>query len=337
MATDPNDLRVETLAKEEYLKPAQRQELQENIARDEGYLRGQGTNGQPLAMVPGIPLPDASMVRENMARDKAMLEAGTPPKLTPLQIRQHMRRLDELEAEIKPGMPSIDQMWRPLAPNVDICIAHGRVNKSRIKARKNVLSRLDPDNEEPNFRSVELLRSNDPPQVDLRQYWRNYELIKWQKDAVIEVEDLPMDDETFLRFCQFKAADCSPKLIMRDLSLSKVQYEQAMTRLRALKASMVADVDEDEEVSPPASVTSAEANGHEPSHDLAWLKAEIQRRRIIHRSIADAVGLDKGKFAQMIAGRQRCPAGLIAQIEELLAKFDQGGGTLRVHEMPVAS
>ena len=54
MATDVNDLRVETLAKEQYLKPAQRAELQENIARDEAYLQGQGPNGQPLAHVPGF-------------------------------------------------------------------------------------------------------------------------------------------------------------------------------------------------------------------------------------------------------------------------------------------
>ena len=91
-----DDLRVEILAKESYLKPAQREELQENIRRDEAYLHGRAANGQPLAMVPGIPIPDIDMVRENMARDSAMLEAGTPPKLTPLQIRQHMRRLDEL-------------------------------------------------------------------------------------------------------------------------------------------------------------------------------------------------------------------------------------------------
>ena len=337
MAENPNDLRVDTLEKESYLKPAQRQELQENIARDEAYLRGHGPNGQPLAMVPGIPLPNADMVRENLARDKAMLEAGTPPKLNPLQIRQHMLKLKELDADIKEGMPSIDQMWRPLGANIDIAIAHERVKKMKVKARKTVLSRLDPENVEPNFRSKELLRTNDPPTVDLRQYWRNYELIKWQENATIEGEDLPLDDETFQRFCQFKAADCSPKLIKRDLALSEAQYAQAMTRLQALKATMAEAADEDEDVLPPGPVTSAETNGHEPPHDLAWVKAEIQRRHLVHRSIGEALGIEKGTIGNMLAGRQRTPATFINDMEAIFAKFDQDPTTLRVHEVPVVS
>ena len=332
-----DDLRVEMLAKESYLKPAQREELQENIRRDEAYLQGRAPNGQPLALVPGIPLPDADMVRENMARDKAMLEAGTPPKLTPLQIRQHMRRLDELDAEIRPGMPSIDQMQRPLGTNIDIAIAHERVNKARVLARKTILSRLDPENDEPNFRSKELLRTNDPPTVDLRQYWRNYELIKWQKEAAVEVEELPLDDDTFLKFCQFKAAEWSAKSIKRELALSEGQYEQAMMRLQGLQPTMGADADEDEESSDPAPVTKAEANGHERRHDLAWLKAEIQRRHLVQRSIEEALGLKQGTFGQILAGRLRVPTTFISKVEAILAKFDQDPSTLRVHETPVAS
>ena len=330
-----DDLRVEILAKESYLKPAQREELQENIRRDEAYLHGRAANGQPLAMVPGIPIPDIDMVRENMARDSAMLEAGTPPKLTPLQIRQHMRRLDELDTEITPGMPSIDQMQRPLGPNIDMCIAHERVNKVRVLARKTILSRLDPENDEPNFRSKELLRTNDPPTVDLRQYWRNYELIKWQKEAAVEVEDLPLDEETFLKFCQFKAADWSPKLIKRELALSEAQYAQAMTRLQGLQPTMGADADEDGP--PPAPVTRAEANGHEPPHDLAWLKAEIQRRHLVQRSVGKALGIEKGAFGNMLAGRQRSPVTFISDVEAILVKFDQDPSTLRVHEVPVTA
>lgn len=305
-----DDLRVEILAKESYLKPAQREELQENIRRDEAYLHGRAANGQPLAMVPGIPIPDIDMVRENMARDSAMLEAGTPPKLTPLQIRQHMRRLDELDTEITPGMPSIDQMQRPLGPNIDMCIAHERVNKVRVLARKTILSRLDPENDEPNFRSKELLRTNDPPTVDLRQYWRNYELIKWQKEAAVEVEDLPLDEETFLKFCQFKAADWSPKLIRRELALSDVQYEQAMTRLQTMRAQAMPEDDEggteahgpeavngQAPVLVPSEAPEPSSNGHLVYPVLAVdftvdeLRAVMSRMGLSQRKFAEAVGV----------------------------------------------
>lgn len=334
MATDVNDLRVETLAKEQYLKPAQRAELQENIARDEAYLRGHGPNGQPLAHVPGIPLPDADMVRENLARDRAMLDAGTPPKLSPLQIRQHMNWLDTAEAQIKHGMPTIDQMWRPLAPNIDIAIAHGGVNKPWILARKTVLSRLDPDNDEPNFRSVELMRTNDPPSVDLRQYWRNYELIKFKTNAVTEVRELPLDDETFGRFCQFKAADWSPKLIRRELALSETQYEQAMTRLQTMKPRMPEDDDPEAQAEVTNGGTPDHTDAKEPFH--VWLKAALNARHLVHRGMAEELSLKPNYFTAMLNGRMKIPHEVRERATRAIEQFDAGTLLLRQHEEVVA-
>ena len=342
MAIDVNDLRVETLAKEQYLKPAQRAELQENIARDEAYLHGQGPNGQPLTLVPGIPLPDATMVRENLSRDRAMLEAGMPPKLSPLQIRQHMNWLNTAETQIMNGMPTIEQMWRPLAPNIDIAIAHGRVNKPWILARKSVLSRLDPDNDEPNFRSVELLRTNTPPTMALRQYWQNYELIKFKTSAGTEVWEMPLDDETFVRFCQFKAADWSPKLIRRELALSETQYEQAMTRLQGMKPRMPVDDEGETEahepgatdgqapVNIPSEEPSPSSNGHLVHPVLAVdfsvddLRRVMSRMGLSQRKFAEAVGVTFGVLQARILKHGRITDAERLAVLRVYHQFTQG-------------
>lgn len=346
---DLDDISDETMARKTYLKPNQRQELNESIARNEAALLGYAPNGQPMPAVPGIQAPDAAMLRENISRDRAMLEAGTPPTLTELQIRKRILRVQELDTDIKRGMPSIDQMWRPLAPHVDACIAHSRHNKTRILARKSLLSEIDPGNEEPNFRSVELLRTNDPPTVDLRQYWRNADLIQWKKDAEL-LQEQEIGEETFARFCMLKLADWAKVSIRRELALSEIQYEQAMKRAREMKAQAPQPAQEEhpseeelEDHPSPSEGEQSAALGDRPLMRPAppedapsfgmWLNREIQRRRIVKRAFADQMKMDTAHFSNRLKGKKLFSLVERQQALEILGQFDAGTCPLKQHEM----
>jgi len=93
--------------------------------------------------------------RENL---EASLEATRPPKLDGKTTNALVNRLDEVEAQIKTGMLSEEEMWRNPAGSVDRHRKWEAKNKDAILERRNILIALEPDSDDVERTSVETLR-----------------------------------------------------------------------------------------------------------------------------------------------------------------------------------
>jgi hypothetical protein len=320
MPATPMD--IQAYARKTYLRPSQRQELKESLARNKAALEGRLPNGLPLPSVTGLPPTDAAALRETINREESMLAMGTPPVLTPLESRQrYLWMKNDLEPEIKNGMPSYEMMEKPHPTNIDAHMAWEKHRLDQIRAWKGVRRELDPENEEVNFTNVEILRSATPPTIDLRQYWKNYDLITWA-DAR-EIEEIPLDDESFGRFTLLKAGDMAPALIQRELNWTKEVYEQAMQRLRQamMREAPTGDVEPEppEDVDPPQ---TSLVPPDDPKAFGAWAKWQIDARHLIKARVADAIGIPANYLSNYLRGSAHFPEEPRENLLNWLRAFD---------------
>jgi len=145
-----------------------------------------------------------------------------------------IRRLEQhLREKFTHSLPTISQMERPLPGNIDFHIAWERQHQQDVLAWKTCLLILDPDNDEPNFRSIARLRS-DTVKGDPRRYSIGFDNTRWEE--VVE-EDLArdLDDASYYQFLELKLADWAKANICRKLDWTPKMYEFAMERLRNSK------------------------------------------------------------------------------------------------------
>ena len=93
--------------------------------------------------------------RENL---EASLDANKPPKLDGKTRDALANRLDEVDAQIRTGMLSEEEMWRNPAGSVDRHRKWEAKNKDAILERRNILIALEPDSDDVERTSVETLR-----------------------------------------------------------------------------------------------------------------------------------------------------------------------------------
>jgi hypothetical protein len=230
-------LTVEHLAKATYLRPDQRGDLQRSIAEQQERL----ANPVVFEMAGG----DPETVRQQVAKEQAMLAHGTPPQLPSVQLAKVRRLEQHLREQITHALPTYGMMERGRPTDIDHHVAWEREHKKRVLAWKACLQILDPGNTEPNFLSVARLRG-DTVRGDPRRYTQNFDQIKW--DEVIE-DDLirDMDDSAYHHFLELKLLNWSKPNICKELSWSPKMYEAAMERLRqSHQGARTADEDEDD-------------------------------------------------------------------------------------------
>lgn len=312
---------IAELATRAYLKPAQRQQLEHGVQMAEETIRAQGQilNGRDV---------NVDAVQRNMAKDRQMLDAGTPPDY-PGGIKNRLfHNMRALEKKLKYDMPTLDEMERPIPANVDKHMAWERVHKSDILAWKAIRRILSPLNAEVNFTNIETLRSNTPSKGDPRRYWEKFGNIQWEED--LEEELLyQLSDEDYLKFLEMRVLNWSEASIRRGLSWDKKQYAAAVERFR--RSSQVTDADaqaqfdlddseppeegdepepseEEEEDEPEPSEGDDADEGEEVPEITAgseskWPLEEMQRRGLSFAVMTRRSGLNRLRLGVLLSGK----------------------------------
>lgn len=244
------DLSVESLAKKSFLNFDQRQELERSI---------EGTQEMLTAVRSGFVTGNVEAMEKQLAREREMLSAGSPPNLDTVSKNRLFRKVKELEEKFTEALPTYEQMQVASPSHVDWHTAWERQHQRDVLAWKTGLMMLDPNNTEPNFRNVARLRGNTRQGTDPRKYWQGFEAIKFDAVEQAIVDDLlaTMDDKAYMQFLQLKAAGWAKANILRQLEWSKelyaaaeAKFEQSVPKLAAELEVVVPDeVDEEVEVS----------------------------------------------------------------------------------------
>ena len=338
-------LDVEALSRKTFLRPHQREELQREIQTLEWALKGHSMHdGRPMPHFATDADPaDPEVLQESLERNQSMLQRHDPlaVNVDPMVKNRLYRLMRDLEGKIQADMPSYEMMERPTPVNVDWHMAWEKTHKKNVLAWKAIRRILEPNNTEPNFTNVELLRRSEHPKGDPRKYWQHFEEISFSERVEEEINQL--SDEQYLEFLKLKALEWSAVTICKQLGWHRETYELAMARLRgavpeppAYDSGMDTEVDIDEPVygaeaaSPVVSARDTSADSMQPFGP--WLKAELDRRQIIKKDFAAKLGVRLDQLYQGMSGKRRFTADVPARATALLAQFDQNQAVLRVHE-----
>ncbi len=222
------ELSVDTLASKSYLTVDQRKSLEESIASAEAMLRDPETRAAGVA-------PDVEMLEHQLARERQMLTVGTPPKLDTLSKNRVFQRVQALEEDFAASLPTYEQMQRARPDDIDWHTAWERFNQEKVRAWQQGLLMLDPDNTEPNFRSIARLRGNTAQRTDPRKYWQGFDAIAFGKHIEEELIET-LDDLAYARFLELKMRQWSKLTICKELEWSAALYDAAEERLRRVLA-----------------------------------------------------------------------------------------------------
>ena len=227
-------LTAEHLAKQVYLAPQKREQIKGNIQALEWALRGRSMYGG-MDMPRDVPImgytpPEPEILRESVARDRALLEASTPPNLSNLEKNRLYRRLKDLDAAITHDMPTYDMMEVAHMNNVEHHMAWEKAHKKGILERRNILRILDPENDSPFFTSVEQLRTATPPKGNPRRYSQAFDYIEFQEQTEEELQVI--DDTSYGHFLELKCAGWAEATICKEMNWPKELYNVAMKRWR---------------------------------------------------------------------------------------------------------
>ncbi len=103
--------------------------------------------------------------RRKHALNKQILEGSPPNDLQGATKDALYSRQQELESDIKVGMPTHEEMRRNPAGAVDKHRKWERANKTRILERQNILHLLNPDDDSKDLTNLDLLRPSQLPQT----------------------------------------------------------------------------------------------------------------------------------------------------------------------------
>ena len=225
---------VETLSRKTFLRPHQREELQREIEMLEWALKGHSMHdGRPMPHFATDADPaDPEQLQESLTRNQGMLKRHDPlaVDVNPMVKNRLYRLMRDLEGKIQADMPSHEMMERPTPVNVDWHMAWEKTHKKNVLAWKAIRRLLEPNNTEPNFTNIELLRRAEQPKGDPRKYWQHFEEISFSERVEEEINQL--SDEQYLEFLKLKALEWSAVSICKQLGWQRDTYELAFARLR---------------------------------------------------------------------------------------------------------
>lgn len=224
----------EQLSRQVYLAPQKRQQIKENIQSLEWALRGRSMFGgmdmpQDIAFPDHNP-PEPEILRESMEKEQQLLEASTPPTVSPLEKNKLYRRLKDLDELITHDMPSYDMMETPTMSNVEHHMAWEKLHKKNILERRSILRILDADNDSPFFVSIEQLRTATPPKGNPRRFFQNFDYIQFQEAR--EEELSIVDDTSYTKFLELKLRNWTEMSICKEMGWARELYNAAMSRWR---------------------------------------------------------------------------------------------------------
>lgn len=337
---------LDELRQQRFLRPTQRQEVEESITQLEDLLRKEGE----LSLHHGIQI-NRNDVADCLRRDRSMLEDGTPRDYTGGVKNKLYKTAQALKAEIAYDMPTIDEMERPLPANIDKHIAWERLHKRKILAYRAIMRILDPRNDGPNFASVEAFRTNTQAKGDPRRFSKGYDTIAWdeEQEAAHRGE---ITDADYLAFLERKVLGWTQMTICKDLQWTKAQFATAMQRFRevALRSGTAGTngvgeineetLDETETADTPPSeladvvddVHAIEAQRHlrrqaevlVQHHPREWPQEELEKRRLPRNWLAAQIGMERVRLYSLMSPKttQQWKLEEVVKVLETLATWD---------------
>lgn len=225
---------IQELAKKTFFRPSQREQTQRSIAQSESMLQQHDTlRGY------GIDI-NVEEITRTLNLDRQTLVSNSPDNYDGGTKNKLNRVRQILEKEIQYDMPTLDDMERPTANNVDMHIAWEHSHKQDIAAWKSICRILDQGDPGPNFTNVERLRSNTPPTGDPRKYFKNFDNIQWDDD-IGETFASSITDQEYMGFLELLNLKWAEANVCRELQWTIRQYRAAMERFR--RSKYVTDVD----------------------------------------------------------------------------------------------
>ena len=135
-----------------FLKPRERRQREEEKKQIDGIF------SQPPWALKEL----TETARQRLAQRRNSLEddlAENSPPPVPGDVRDKLaERLKQLTEEIRVGMPTREVVRRNPPGAVGMHERWEKANKDKIIERKNILKLLDPDNEDPDYLNVEMIR-----------------------------------------------------------------------------------------------------------------------------------------------------------------------------------
>lgn len=223
MAETPS---IQTLARQVYFSPMQRQKIERSIAHNEHLLSSPDMRGAIHVA------PDTELLTFNIDRDKAMLAAGVSPEYDHT-TRNKLHALggaiiDRIAAD--EDFLTHDEMERPFQSNVTRLRRFESRNKKHILALKTIRRILDPLNDDPDFTSIAQFRKDTMPLGNPRKYWTGFDNVQWT-ESVEDTLAAQIPGDVYARFLELKMLNWSRSTIMRELSMSVKIFNACQARL----------------------------------------------------------------------------------------------------------
>ena len=238
-ATDA-EISIENFGTKSFLRPQQRSELEFSIRNTEERL----LRPDILEMAGG----DPATLAKQLAREKRMLEEGTPPDYDGPSLNKIAQKVKKCEDVLTNGMPTHTMMERGRPSDIMHFDAHMNARHSDVHdgsfttkradlARKNYLIALEaksPTALDVNFLSHGILRT-DTVRGNPEIFRKNYDMTAW-REAVEEELASQIDEETYLLFTGLKALEWSDVNIRRKFDWSIRTFDIYMARWRGEQA-----------------------------------------------------------------------------------------------------
>jgi len=180
--------------KQGYLRPREREELQQDIGNAEAELNEAD---------PAFRVDDRNQVNARRGRLQHQLDAGKAPELTPLQRDAKVKEARELGDYLSGKMLSRDEMMKNPPGTVGKNIKYHRETKDAQLRWKALQLELNPESQDPDIANLEQIRPESNRSVSYansqigqdneaihsvpsRAYMANYDDIEWDAAAVME-------------------------------------------------------------------------------------------------------------------------------------------------------
>ena len=292
------------LAGRNLLAPDQISDLKREARSHEWAINGRSSfDGEKIDVMVHGHAPEPELAQEQLTKINHMLDVGTAPSLNDLEKGHIYRRTIELENEIQNYMPTEEMMEKPNATNIDAHMNWERHNQAKIQEWKTYRRALDPQNDDPNFTNIEVLRRSGPV-FNPRQYWDGFKNINFA--AVIEQVHVTVDDSLYMEFLKYKALEWADKSIKKHLGMTDAQFDGATNRLF------------DERAAAPREPEDMPTVADETTRN--WLDLELEEVGMTKTRLAQDTGQNTQTINRILAGEE-VRSSVIAKVKARMAVY----------------
>lgn len=235
-----------------------------------------------------VELPDPEELRYSLEADQASYAANQPPDLSSGEKNKVFQYYKDMMPKFQEGLLSHGQLRDANSGNVEQYMRH-QEQMGRVGVALNQAVRiLDP---EAPF-SLDSFRPTQPNYRNMREWYNQFDNIKWASEQEIEQQKRSLDDDTYMPFLVLYAKGTDSSVIKRKLSMSATLYEACVSRFEEESESLAGDVEETStppDFDTPSPRIQDDADAAEQMSQLTKLEREVFNRHgsraapLIHR------------------------------------------------------